>query len=213
MHILQERLLSLARHQDLGKMPLRQITRLVNERHPQTVKHHLLQLEKKGLIKVDSANGSILVTTPRQVSSVLVSVPILGSTNCGDATIYAEENIEGYLQVSEKLLRRRPSQLFALIAQGDSMDNATSVPGGPIEPGDYVVVDGDDRDPQDGDYIVSVIDGMANIKRYRLDMSHNRIVLVSESKRALPPIFIHEEDNYLINGKVIQVFKPLRAPR
>jgi len=211
MHIVQERLLSLARHQDLGKMTLRQIARLINEDHPQKVKHHLLQLQKRGLIRIDEA-GSTIQAVERHTSASfsVVSIPIVGSANCGEATIFAEENIEGYLQISNKLLHgSRTSGLFALTAQGDSMDNA-NIKGSSIESGDYVIVDSEDITPQNGDYIVSAIDGMANIKRYWFDGNHDRIVLSSESKRELPPIFIHQDDDYLINGKVVQVIKPFR---
>lgn len=33
-----------------------------------------------------------------------------------------------------------------------------------MESGDFVIVDSENTSPRDGDYVVSVIDGMANIK-------------------------------------------------
>lgn len=212
MHILQERLLGLARKSDLGKMSLRQIASLVDEKHPQKVKHHLIQLEKKGFIKTGSDGSIYVVDTTRRDSFKIVSIPVVGSANCGDATIFADENVLGYLQVSETLLNRRTSSaLFALTAQGYSMDNA-NIAGQNIEPGDFVVVDSGQKSPQNGDYVVSVIDGMSNIKKFWRDAVNNRIVLLSESRQDLPPIFIHQDDDYLINGKVVQVFKPFTKP-
>ena len=38
-----------------------------------------------------------------------------------------------------------------------------------IEPGDYAIVDGDVKAPEDGQYVLSVIDGLANIKKFHLD--------------------------------------------
>ena len=62
---------------------------------------------------------------------------------------------------------------------------------------------------KNGDYVLSIIDGMANIKRYFRDLEYQRIILLSESSASISPIFIHRDDmdNYLVNGKVIQVIK------
>lgn len=76
-----------------------------------------------------------------------------------------------------------------------------------IEDGDYVIVDSGNINAKNGDYVVSVIDGLANIKKYLWDNKNLRILLVSESTHNYPPIFIHEDDNFLINGKIIQVIK------
>jgi len=85
--------------------------------------------------------------------------------------------------------------------------NCATVGGKAIDDGDYVVIDGENRTPEDGDLVLSVIDGMANIKRYRFDRENNQIVLLSESTQSFSPIFIHPDDDYEINGKVVQVVK------
>jgi len=89
---------------------------------------------------------------------------------------------------------------------GPSM-NMAKTPGGSIENGDYVIIDSVDRVPNNGDYVVSVIDGCANIKKFLEE--ENRVVLISESStpEKFPPIFIYEGDEFLINGKVVQVVK------
>ena len=48
---------------------------------------------------------------------------------------------------------------------------------------------------------------MANIKKFHFDRENSRIVLVSESSKDFPPIFIHEDDDFNISGKVVQVIK------
>jgi SOS-response transcriptional repressor LexA len=48
---------------------------------------------------------------------------------------------------------------------------------------------------------------MANIKKYIFDEENNQIVLVSQSSKDIPPIYIHEDDSFMVNGKVIQVIK------
>jgi SOS-response transcriptional repressor LexA len=85
--------------------------------------------------------------------------------------------------------------------------NKSIVNGNTIEDGDYLIIDSSDTSPSSGDVVLSVIDEMANIKKYVWDEENNQIVLVSESTKDIPPIYIHEDDSFMINGKVIQVIK------
>ena len=68
---------------------------------------------------------------------------------------------------------------------------------------------GEDRNVKTGDYILSIISGLANIKRFTEDKIHRQVVLQSESSQFFPPIHIHEDDmdEYLVNGKVVEVIK------
>ena len=77
-----------------------------------------------------------------------------------------------------------------------------------IEDGDYVVVDSSNTSPRNHDYVLSVIDGMANIKKFV--QRGDQIALISESAHSYQPILIHPDDNYLVNGVVIQVIKKLK---
>lgn len=209
MHEIQKQILKISGRNDLGKMSLRQIGNLIGQQDtPQKVKHHILQLEKKGLIRINRLDKEIARTKPGTVAnSKLVSLPILGSANCGPATIYAEQNIEGYLTISGKLLSRK-KDIFAIKASGYSMNKA-NVNGERIEDGDYVVVDPKYKSFKNGDYVLSVIEGVANIKRYFNDKENKRIILLSESSASFSPIFIHYDDldGYLVNGRIIQVIK------
>lgn len=215
MHELQQKLLKLAHEINLGQHTLRQIGLMVGETSPQKIKHHLAQLEKRGLIRVDRVKGIIekseqgwvtgLLTTAR-----LLSIPILGSANAGPATLLAEQNIEGFLKLSSTFVGSRANhRLFALKVDGPSMNRA-EVDGKKIEDGDYIIVDADAHDPKEGQIVLSIIDGMANVKRFRRDTEHQQVVLVSDSTHDFPPIYIHESDDFLINGTVIQVVKKPR---
>lgn len=212
LHPIQEKLLRLAQEKNLGQMTLREMGALIGERSPQKIKHHLNQLEKRGLIRIDKIKGLIEKTEQGWVKGLLrkarlLTVPILGSANAGPAQLLAEPNIEGYLRVSSTLVSPYANhKLIALKVSGPSMNQA-EIREKKIEDGDYVIIDSEYRNPKEGDIILSIIDGMANIKRYHWDKEHEQIALTSESTQNVPPIYIHESDDFAINGKVVQVIK------
>jgi repressor LexA len=206
MHKIQEQILKLVENKNISGMTLREIGKEIGETMPQKIKHHLLQLEKKGFLSVDQKNKEITKKTassPRK--SPFFSIPIVGTANCGPATIFANENVEGYLKISKNILNRCKN-VFAIKASGLSM-NKSSINGQTIEDGDYLIIDSEYRSPKNGDVVLSIIDDMANIKKYVWDNTNNQVVLVSESTRDIPPIYVHEDDSFMINGKVIQVIK------
>ena len=134
-----------------------------------------------------------------------MSLPIVGAADCGPATIFADENVTGYLKVSKRIAPRG-GKLFVLRAEGDSM-NRSQINKKNIEDGDFVVVDSEQRTPEAGHYVVSVIDEVANIKKFIPDPVNNRIILKSESTKDYLPIYIHENDKYEVSGKVVDVIK------
>ncbi|MDE2078990.1 MAG: hypothetical protein KGI73_01240 [Patescibacteria group bacterium] len=211
MHDTQARLLTLVRSRNLGKLSLRQIAKFIDaEGKPQVVKYHLRKLEQAGLIQLNLETGVIkpvIKGLGNHVRSVLYSLPIVGAANCGPATIFADERIEGYVKVSPKFLPRNKGGLYVLIADGPSMNKAEVRPGVTIEDGDFVVVDSGQKSPKNGDIVVAVIDGMATIKRYREEKKGHRIILEADSTRSYLPIFIHEGDDFAISGKVVEVIK------
>jgi SOS-response transcriptional repressor LexA len=134
------------------------------------------------------------------------NLPIMGMANCGPAMMVAEQKVEGYIQVSPKIIGRKNSEgLFAIRAVGNSLNKAEKVKGGPIKDGDYVIVDSTKRDPDNGEYVLSVIGGVANLKRFYKDSKSKIIKLMSESTAKIPPICIHFDDfeDYMVNGVVL----------
>ena len=204
MHIIQEKLLKELNRKNLSGMTLREIGSLVGEKSAQKIKHHLNQLSKRGFIAYNPVKREI--KKAQKISKEgFVSLPIVGAANCGPASIFAEENITGYLKVSKRLAPRG-GKLFILRAEGDSMNKA-NINGKNIENDDFVIVDAEQKSPEPGQYIVSIIDEMANIKKFVPDPQNKRIVLKSESTNEYLPIFIHEEDKYEISGRVVGVIK------
>lgn len=208
MHEIQKQILKISGRHDLSKMSLRDIGKIIHEKSPQKIKHHILQLEKNGLVQMDRLSRVMVRTQPYGLGrNSLMAIPIYGTANCGPATTYAQQEVEGYLRVSGKLLSKKKG-IFAIKASGHSMNKA-NINSECVEDGDYVLVDPTCTVIKNGDYVLSIIDGMANIKRYFRDLEHQRIILLSESSASISPIFIHRDDmdNYLVNGKVIQVIK------
>lgn len=209
IHPIQEKILKLSQQKDLGKLSLRKIGKLIGElNQPQKIKHHLLQLEKNGLISINRSAKIVAQTKPGNIRNTsLVAVPIFGSANCGPAMIYAEQNAEGYLRISGRILSRK-KDIFAIKAEGYSMNKA-NINGESIEDGDYVIVDPAYRMLKNGDYVLAIVDNNATIKKYFKDDKHRRIMLLPESSANFSPIFIHysEASSFIVNGKIIQVIK------
>jgi SOS-response transcriptional repressor LexA len=212
MNKIQTRILELSKTEDIFSSGLRPLARKIdadNPPNPQLVKHHLFQLQKNGLIQAKSGKDikRALVSMSTQHSKI-INVPLVGKANCGTATWMAVEEKDQWLPISESLLKKTHN-VFALQAVGHSMNNA-NVGGKPIEDGDYVIVDFDNKSPNNNDYVLSVINGSANIKKF-LRTRDDHIALVSESRSQedYPPIIMSENDSFMINGKVIQVIKTI----
>ncbi|MCX6753995.1 MAG: hypothetical protein NTV03_03000 [Candidatus Nomurabacteria bacterium] len=213
MNIIQKQLLDLiATHEDFGSYSLRKMAEMVGAKgKPQTAKYHLQQLEKDGLIQLNLEAGIIKLVKrgfAKASTSPIYSLPVVGSANCGPATIFAEQNVDQYLKISSSMLPRNKSNLYALIADGDSMNKAkVGEEEKIIESGDFVLVDSEYKNYKTDDIVVAVIDNMATIKRFREDKPNNRIILEADSTEKYLPIFIHEGDNFLLSGKVIGIIK------
>lgn len=217
MHQIQEKLLELSKRKNLAKLSLREMASLIGmpQESPQKIKHHLLQIQKKGFITIDRDQGIMKRTdfTPAWAKGLLketyqlFSIPIVGTANCGPATIFAEQNFQGFLKVSSKLIGRpRPEGLFAIKADGSSMNRA-EINGKRIEDGDFIIIDKNEVDVHSGDVVLAIIEDRATVKRFFDDRENGQIVLKAESSFNYEPIHLHPDDELIINGKAIGVIK------
>jgi len=217
MHPIQEKLLSLSKTQNLAKLSLREMASSIGmpKESPQKIKHHLLQLQKKGFLTIDRAKGTMSRTAlePNWAKGLLkkvhslFSIPIIATVNCGPAILFAEQNFQGFLRVSSKLIgRSKPAGLYAVKADGTSMNRA-EINGKKIEDGDYVIVDSQSRNVLSGDVVLAVIDDRATIKRLIDDRVNGQIVLMADSSFDYDPIYLHPKDDFIISGKAIAVIK------
>lgn len=214
---IRQQLKELIANRDLRGASIRKVGRMLEvdgkEVHPETVKYHWKKLFEDDEVSylydgsVQRAQSSALSDAILPSGNQLVSIPVLGVADCGPATKVADESDLGKITISTQLLdTKKYDTLYAIQASGESM-NSTSIKGRPINDGDYVVVDRSKVSPRNGDCVVAIVDGLANIKRFYQEQ--DRIVLASESTENYDPIFVTFEDqsDSLIGGTVIQVIE------
>jgi SOS regulatory protein LexA len=163
---------------------------------------YLNALEEKGYIERTSEDRGILLKGV--TSDNFVQVPVFGSASAGAAAMFADQYVEGYLRVSKRLVKDR--NIFAVQVNGTSMNKAV-VNSKTIESGDFVLVDGGVKEYKNNDRVLVVIDGLATVKTYRT-VDGKTIALIPESTdKRHKPIFLTDEDDFVINGLVVNVLK------
>ena len=154
-------------------------------------------LEKKDLIKRDKGKKIYLVENGSYANlNNIFSIPVYGLASCGEALAYAEDNVDGFLQISKALFRESDeAMLFAVKALGDSMNKDK------INDGDYVIFEKyGNQEELEGKIVVAVVNGMATIKRYK-KVSEDVIGLFPKSTNPIhQPIFIHKSDSFMFAG-------------
>jgi len=183
--------------------------------YPSSAHYHVKKLQAEGYLERETNRPrSIGIFADRTVKTPIfkktgmdaVRIPVLGAANAGPATLFAEENVAGYLKVSRSVLNRKDN-VFALRVEGDSMNRA-KINGKNLEAGDFVLIDSTYRTPRSGDYVLSVIDDCANLKKFQRDSKTGDVLLISESNNPKhKPIYISSEDDFMVNGKIIGVLK------
>ncbi|MBD3244832.1 MAG: repressor LexA [Candidatus Moranbacteria bacterium] len=191
-----------------GKMPtIREIKQECEKKglklkSTRSIFNYLNALEQKGYIKRSSKERGIKILDG--INNNFINVPIIGSANAGMPAVFAEEYVEGYLKVSKRIIQDK--KVFAIQVSGDSMDLSV-VNHKKVEDGDFVIVDGDYSDYRNGDKVLVSIDGLATVKTFR-KMDNNHIGLFPESQNQKhKPIYLTQQDQFIINGKVIDVLK------
>lgn len=173
---------------------------MINQGHTDSLKsvtQVIEALEKKDLIKRDSKRKIYLVENKNYANlKNIFSIPVYGLASCGEALAYANDDVDGYLQLSKTIFpKARANKLFAVKALGDSMDKDN------IDDGDYVIFEKyEDHGDLEGKIVVVVINGMATIKRFK-KVEKGLIGLFPSSTNSFhQPIYIHENDSVLIAG-------------
>lgn len=213
MNAIQRQVLDLANTIDLSEYTYYSLAKMLQIDHPYKVQFAIEQLLKKRKLIRDPATGSILKPKNDQELDGMINIPYYGLVNCGEALTFAQDRIEGYLKITPNTISLTSFEnLFALKASGNSMNDAI-IGGNVVDDGDYVIArKKDNYRPSNGDYVISIIGGAANLKKYHRDIENRQIVLESESTEDLPPIVISEQDvdnlsEYSIAAEAVAVVK------
>ena len=123
-------------------------------------------------------------------------IPLLGTIACGEP-IFAEENLDGYVQCPEDV-----EADFCLRCKGDSMIGAR------IQDGDIVYIK-QQQTVENGEIAAILIDDEATLKR--VYKKGDSIILQPENPAYEPLIFVHEEINTVrILGKAVCFLSKVR---
>lgn len=163
---------------------------------------YLNELEEKGYIERTSEDRGISL---RGITKdTFLDVPVFGMANAGTATMFADQYVEGYLKVSRRIVRDK--NVFAIQVSGTSMNKAR-INNKNIQSGDFILVDGSSKEYKSGDKVLVVINGLATVKTFRTVDGKNIVLLPESTDKNHRPIFLTEDDDFVINGKVIDVLK------
>lgn len=110
--------------------------------------------------------------------------------------IFAEENIETMIPISEKMVKRS-AHYFFLRADGDSMDKKD------IFDGDLVLIE-QTHTAQNGDIVVALINDSATLKEFQLQNGTIFLIPHSTNPEHKPIVLDAQEDQFSIQGKFIR---------
>jgi repressor LexA len=158
-----------------------------------TVHKHLINLERKGLIRRKWNCSRALEIVPQQRRAVAVELPLLGRVAAG-APIEAVEQPDT-IAVPEELVGR--SETFALRVKGTSMVNEG------ILDGDYIVVQARSH-AESGETVVAVVNGEATVKRFYREKGG--MVRLQPASDQMEPILARAAD-VEIRGVVLAVMR------
>ncbi|MDR3200898.1 MAG: transcriptional repressor LexA, partial [Spirochaetales bacterium] len=126
---------------------------------PKSSHDHVRAMEKKGFLGFNKSHArTIEILDGSGIREEgLRRIPILGTVAAGNP-VFADENFEGYLRVSERYLKY--GDYFALRVKGDSMINAG------ILDGDMAIIS-KQNEIRSGDIVVALVNGEdTTLKRF-----------------------------------------------
>jgi repressor LexA len=163
---------------------------------PKSAHDHVRAMEKKGALSFNknrSRTIEVLDGSGLREEGVRM-IPVVGTVAAGNP-VFADENLEGYLPVSERYLKK--GEYFALRVKGDSMIDAG------ILNGDLAIILKQNT-ACDGDIVVALVnDENATLKRFYQEK--NRVRLEAEN-----PAFktrYEQKRNVLVLGRLAHVMR------
>lgn len=180
-----------------------ELTSLLAQKSKRWVVQYLESLEKKWFLTRWSGYRSITLWNWLWFQTTL-NIPILWYANAWTPLVEATESDYWVLPISKKIISWDEKKYFVLKVEGTSM-NKYDLNWKNIENGSYVLIKKDEVSLNNKDAFLFVVNGSATLKKYKKDWDN--IYLSPESYDTHhKPIILLEEDNILVNWRVVDVF-------
>lgn len=182
---------------------IEELTILLNQKSKRWVVQYLEALEKKWFLTRWRGYRSISLGNNIWFQTTL-NVPILGYANAWTPLVDANETSYGVLPISKKIITWNEQNYFILKVEWTSMNNF-EVNWKVIENGSYVLIKKDETAVNNSDAFLFIVNGAATLKKFKKDW--DTIYLLPDSKDTYhKPIILSEDDNLMLNWKIVDVF-------
>jgi repressor LexA len=172
---------------------LREIGKTLGLSSPSSVHEQVKKLEKAGFLERQENSCRFFPTGKALNLAEKFSVPVLGTIAAG-SPIQVFEYKEN-LMIPKDLISRKPTNLFALEVQGNSMIEEG------IMDGDHVICE-PSQNVKNGDVVVALVNGIeVTLKKY---FKEKRWIRLMPANAKMRPIFSR---NVLVQGVVRAVFR------
>lgn len=116
----QKELLNIIKDRSGGYLSLRDMAEKIGVNSPNTVLHHIHQLEKKGYLRRNPKNPHDYKVLRAPIEDVMY-INIYGMSECGNKGMFVEDNVIGKMPLSTKALGVS-DRAFLVKVKGDSME-------------------------------------------------------------------------------------------
>lgn len=182
---------------------IEELTLLLNQKSKRWVVQYLEALEKKWFLTRWRWYRSISLWNNIWFQTTL-NIPILGYANAGTPLVDANETSYWILPISKKIITWSEQNYFILKVEWTSMNNFM-INWKFIDNWSYVLIKKDEVNTNSKDAFLFIVNGAATLKKFKRDW--DTIYLLPDSKDDYhKPIILSQDDNLMINGKVMDVF-------
>lgn len=182
---------------------IEELTLLLSQKSKRWVVQYLEALEKKWFLTRWRWYRSISLGNTVGFQTTL-NIPILWYANAWTPLVEANESSYWVLPISKKIISWDEQNYFILKVEWTSMNNY-NIKWKVIDNGSYVLIKKDEVSVNSNDAFLFIVNWAATLKKFKKDWEN--IYLLPESKDDYhKPIILSEDDNLMINGKIIDVF-------
>jgi len=182
---------------------IEELTILLNQKSKRWVVQYLEALEKKGFLTRGRWYRSINLWNSIGFQTTM-NIPILWYANAWTPLVDAVEAGYWVLPISKKIISWDEKNYFILKVEWTSM-NKFEIKWKLIENGSYVLIKKDETYLNNYDAFLFLVNWSATLKKYKKEW--NLIYLLPESNDNYhKPIILSEEDNIIVNGKIVDIF-------